>query len=78
MELTFARPKDADAAVTIAAGGRVVAQGAIPLAAMQAFGAMEMFGVGIDNASSVLPGEKTDMRFPGGIGDVTLDFNPKP
>jgi hypothetical protein len=42
---------------------------------MQAFGATEMFGVGFDNATSVLPGEKIDMRFPGGIGDVTFDFS---
>jgi len=78
LALTFTRPKDGDAAVTISAGGRVVAQGTVPLAAMQAFSATEMFGVGFDNATSVLPGERIDMRFPGAISDVTFDFNPKP
>lgn len=75
IDLTFSRPKDADAAVTISAGGKVVAQGAIPLATMQAFTTTELFGVGIDNATSVLPGEPLDMRFPGKVSDVTFDFS---
>ncbi len=77
IDLIFARPKDAAATVTVSSNGRDVAHGAIPLATIQALSAGEMFGVGFDNATSVLPGERIDMGFPGGISDVTFDFNPK-
>lgn len=78
IKLRFERPKGGDAAVTISAGGRVLAQGTIPAATLQAFSATELFGLGIDSGTPVLPGAEPDVHFPGGISDVTFDFSAKP
>jgi arylsulfatase len=78
LQLRFDRPKGGDAAVTISASGRVLASGTVPAATLQAFSATELFGVGIDSGTAVLPGAEADVHFPGGIGQVTFDFTGKP
>jgi len=78
LQLKFDRPKGSDAAVTISAGGRVLASGTIPAATLQALSATELFGVGIDSGTAVLPGAEPDVPFPGAITDVTFDFTSKP
>ena len=78
IELKVERPKGGDAAVTISSGGRVLAQGTIPAATLQAFSATELFGLGIDSGTSVLAGTEPAVRFPGQISDVTFDFTGKP
>ena len=50
----------------------------IPAATLQAFSATEMFAIGYDNATAVLPGEPGDVWFPGGIQQVMFDFTPRP
>ena len=78
LQLTFDRPKGSDATVTISAGGRVLAQGTVPAAILQALSATELFGLGIDSGTAVLPGAEPDVPFPGQIGQVTFDFAQKP
>ena len=78
LQLKFDRPKGSDASVTISAGGRVLAQGTVPAATLQALSATELFGVGIDSGTAVLPGAEPDVHFPGAISDVTFDFTARP
>jgi hypothetical protein len=65
----------ADYAVTIKAGGRVLARQTVRFAMPASFGISETFGVGIDNGSAVLPGAAGDAPFAGRIADVVFDFN---
>ena len=78
LQLKFDRPKGGDATVTISAGGRVLASGTVPAATLQALSATELFGVGIDSGTAVLPGAEPDVPFPGQISQVTFDFTSKP
>lgn len=78
LQLRFDRPKGSDAAVTISAGGRVLASGTVSAAALQALSVTELFGLGIDSGTAVLPGAEPDVRFPGQISDVTFDFTARP
>lgn len=76
LELRFARPKGpGEASVTITSGPRLLASGSVPAATMQAFGATELFGVGIDSGAAVLPGAVGDLPFAGTIGEISFDFN---
>jgi arylsulfatase len=76
LELRFARPKGpGEAAVTISAGGGMLAKGIVPGATMQGFGATELFGIGIDSGTAVLPGTPGDVPLPGEVGAVLFDFN---
>jgi arylsulfatase len=76
LELRFARPKGpGEAAVTISAGGRVLTKGTVPAATMQGFGATELFGIGVDSGTAVLPGVAGDVPLPGEVGAVLFDFN---
>lgn len=76
LELRFARPKGpGDAGVSISAGTRLLASGTVPAATLQAFGATELFGIGIDSGTAVLPGATGDVPLPGQIDEVSFDFN---
>ncbi|MDG2003220.1 MAG: arylsulfatase [Novosphingobium sp.] len=73
--LQFNRPKGpGPAQVFILAKGKVVAEGTIPAETMQGFFIFELFGVGYDGGTPVLPGATPDTPFPGEISDVTFDF----
>ena len=75
IDLAFTRNKQTGAAsVTIGANGKVLAQGGISAGTMQEFGVFELFGVGIDSGTPVLPGATPDEPFAGGIADVVFDF----
>src|SRR5690606_18749492 len=76
ISLEFARPRGAgDARVAIAADGRVLATGSVPEERLRSFFVFELFGVGLDGGTPVLAGAKPDQPFPGGIANVTFDFN---
>lgn len=64
----------ADFAVTIKAGGRVIAQRQLSFALPFTFGIAETFGIGIDDGSPLLPGAKSGVPFAGRISDVMFDF----
>lgn len=73
--LEFTNPRGSnDHEVTISAGGRVLAKGALAFAIPKSFGISEVFGVGIDNGSPVLANSAPDRTIPGGITDVVFDF----
>jgi arylsulfatase len=62
-------------AVTITADGRTLARGDLSFPIPQSFGISEVFGVGIDNGSTVLDGAEPDVPLAAGLSDVTFRLN---
>lgn len=60
--------------VTISADGKVLAKGAVSFAMPRSFGISEVFGVGIDNGSTVLAGAEADVPLAAGLSDVTFQL----
>lgn len=76
IELQFTRSGESGAAgVSIAVGKRIVASGEIPAEVMQGFGATELFGIGSDSGTAVLPGAEGGMLLSAQIRDISFDFN---
>lgn len=73
--LTFqSTPGATEHAVKITADGRVLAEGTISFEMPQSFGISEVFGVGIDNGSTVMPGVQADLPIAGELSNVTFQL----
>ncbi len=74
-EMGFGPPKgSSDHEVTITADGKELAKGTISFDMPRSFGISEVFGVGIDNGSTVMAGAEADVSLAAGLSDVTIQL----
>lgn len=77
--LTFqSMPGAADHAVKITADGRVLAEGTVTFDMPRSFGIAEVFGVGIDNGSTVMAGAEADTPIAGELSNVMFQLHLPP